>query len=230
MAILSFFLRLCGPPPCKNDPQLTPNDGKLIFEFGQKWSRGDLEVVRGRWFLFSQQNHIVLTGTCCSGRIMIVCQDHDPLPGSSSSAKIMILFQQHHDFCMVILPRRFPMTDTNKPWSYYIYTYIYIWPWLFCPSSHDYVDLHHAKMAPNSPTNGGKLIWEFGRNGPEVVPRWSLNNGSSFPNRIMLFWQEHTGLTQPWSSARIIILCQDHHPLPRSWSSAKDHDPPSTIL
>ena len=96
MAILSFFPGLCGPPPCKNDPKLTPKDGKLIFGFGQKWSRGGAKVVPDRWFFVSQQNHIVLTRTCWSGRIMIVCQDHHPLPGSSSSAKIMILCEDHH--------------------------------------------------------------------------------------------------------------------------------------
>ena len=80
-------------------------------------------MVPEQGLLVSQQNHIVLTGTCWSGRIMIICQGHHPLPGSSSSAKIMILFQQHHDFCMVTLPKRFPMTDTNKQWSYRFYNY-----------------------------------------------------------------------------------------------------------
>ena len=117
LAILSFFPGLCGPPPCKNDPKLTPNDGKLISGFGQKWSPGGPEVVLERWFVVSQQNHTVLTRTCCSAKIMIVCQDHHPLPRSSSSAKIMILFQQYHDFCMVTLPKQFAMTDLGWTWG-----------------------------------------------------------------------------------------------------------------
>ena len=82
MAILSFFPGLCGPPPCKIDPKLTPKDGKLIFGFGQKLSKGGTKVVPERWLCVSQQNHAVLTGTCCSARFMIVRQDHHPLPGS----------------------------------------------------------------------------------------------------------------------------------------------------
>ena len=85
LASLSFFPGLCGPPPCKNDPKLTPKDGKLIFGFGQKWSQGGPKVVPEwwfRWFFVSQQNHAVLTGTCCSANIMIVCQDHHSLPRS----------------------------------------------------------------------------------------------------------------------------------------------------
>ena len=96
LACLSFFPGLCGPPPCKNDPKLTPKDGKLIFGFGQKWSRGGPKVVLDRWFLVSQQNHVVPAGTCFSARIMILFQDHDPLPGSSSSASIIILCKHHH--------------------------------------------------------------------------------------------------------------------------------------
>ena len=95
MASLSLFPEICGPPPCKNDPRLTPNGGELIFGFGQKWSQGGPKVVPERWFFLSQQNHAFLTETCCSAKIMIVCQDHDPLPGSSSSAKIMILCKDH---------------------------------------------------------------------------------------------------------------------------------------
>ena len=118
LAILALLPGLCGTRPCKNEPKLTPNDGESIFGFGQKWSRGGAKAVPDRCFFVSQQNNAVLIRTCCSAKIMIVCQDHRSLPRSWSSARITIVFQQYHDFCMVLLPKQFAMTDTNKPWSY----------------------------------------------------------------------------------------------------------------
>ena len=115
MAILSFFPWLRGPPPCKNEPKLTPNDGKLIFGFGQKWSRGGPKVVPERWFVASQQNHAVLTGTCCSAKIISLCQDHHPLPRSSSSAKILILGKAHDPLLTNIEKYRFSI-DCCRYW------------------------------------------------------------------------------------------------------------------